>query len=498
MSKRARIPVTLPAPTALAQSPLETAWLPVGDIIESPLNPRRHPGPKDELEELVESIRTNGVMHPIVVRRSTFEPGRHEIVAGSRRHRAAALAGLEFVPATIRDVTDGQLLELALTENIQRRNMHPLDEAKALEKLRTIDPIYRDDEVLAGKIGRSETYVRDRLKLLKLDELVLEALEHDAITAKHAERIARLPKDQHQAALKACFEWLFTTVDSHEPGKLVDARDWQNCAAALGRLADLDKWVEEHGKVDLEDPTVRTQLKLEPELEQRTDEDDAADLAAATVPLLQVSEGYLFRKEAKALGMLTSGDWKEVKGKGKRCDDTRAAVVVHGGKTRTLDVCANKRCQTHFPKPKATGGVRSSVPSWKAEEEKRRKRDEEWKRVNARYFAALTPHVQAKFTKTTAEVVRRVLDGWELRAVEELFGVKLTDATAAVVLVLSSVRTNGLEWFGQDAKKLGLDVRKVTAAIAAEDKAAAKAAAKPARSGSAAKKASAKKGQAKK
>src|SRR5690349_13447219 len=220
-----------------------------------------------ELAELVESIRQHGVIEPIVVRASAFEPGKYEVIAGGRRTRASRTAGRTEIPAMVRDVNDAQLLELALQENLHRASMSPLDEARAIEKLQSLDAIYRDDRVVGSKIGRSETYVRDRKKLLKLAGVVQAALEGGAITAKHAERIARLPVDQHRAALEACFSWVMLSSewdnDEDEPSiaELVDAGRWSDLASTLIGLRAFDEWAEEHAKVDLTDPAIQPLLE---------------------------------------------------------------------------------------------------------------------------------------------------------------------------------------------------------------------------------------------
>ena len=138
---------------------------------------------------------------------------------------------------TIRDVDDVQLLELALAENVHRRNMHPLDEAEALARLQTLDPSLNDLEVLGGKVGRSASYVRDKLKLLRLEPVVVEALEASAIHEKHAERIARLPADQHETALAACFARLLVEFDGPIGWQIVTLED--ELSERLGIKVDL-------------------------------------------------------------------------------------------------------------------------------------------------------------------------------------------------------------------------------------------------------------------
>ena len=151
---------------------------------------RLHPGqfqPRthfDEgaLTELAESIQKNGIMQPIIVR-----PGagnKLEIVAGERRWRASKLAGLETVPVIIRDINNKQALELALVENIQRRDLNPLEEALGYQRL--IEEFDYTQEELAGTVGKSRSHIANLLRLLSLPEEVKEMLEKGEITMGHA------------------------------------------------------------------------------------------------------------------------------------------------------------------------------------------------------------------------------------------------------------------------------------------------------------------------
>lgn len=151
---------------------------------------RLHPGqfqPRtyfDEgaLTELAESIQKNGIMQPIIVR-----PGagsKLEIVAGERRWRAAKLAGLETVPVIIREISNKQALELALVENIQRRDLNPLEEAHGYQRL--IEEFDYTQEELAGTVGKSRSHIANLLRLLGLPEEVKAMLEKGDITMGHA------------------------------------------------------------------------------------------------------------------------------------------------------------------------------------------------------------------------------------------------------------------------------------------------------------------------
>lgn len=133
------------------------------------------------LDELAESIKSNGIVQPIVVRKNGVG---YQIVAGERRWRAAQRAGLRNVPVVVRDVADEKLLELALIENIQRQELNPVEEARAFRKL--IDSIGLTQEEVASRIGKSRTMITTSIRLLKLPDEVLDLIEQEKITAGHA------------------------------------------------------------------------------------------------------------------------------------------------------------------------------------------------------------------------------------------------------------------------------------------------------------------------
>ncbi len=151
---------------------------------------RLHPGqfqPRthfDEgaLTELAESIQKNGIMQPIIVRPSAG--GKLEIVAGERRWRASKLAGLDTVPVIIREINNKQALELALVENIQRRDLGPLEEALGYQRL--IEEFDYTQEELAGTVGKSRSHIANLLRLLSLPEEVKTMLEKGELTMGHA------------------------------------------------------------------------------------------------------------------------------------------------------------------------------------------------------------------------------------------------------------------------------------------------------------------------
>lgn len=136
---------------------------------------------EESLEELTQSIRSNGIVQPIVVREK--QDGRFEIVAGERRWRASQRAGLKKIPAVIKEVSDEKLLELALIENIQRQELNAIEEAKAYRKL--IDNIGLTQEMIAERVGKDRTLVATSLRLLKLPADIQRLIENQQLSAGH-------------------------------------------------------------------------------------------------------------------------------------------------------------------------------------------------------------------------------------------------------------------------------------------------------------------------
>ena len=165
-----------PAPT---RAPRQLA---VDKLEPSSLQPRRR-FEAEELESLAASIRANGILQPILVRRHPAKPDRHEIVAGERRWRAAQLAGLHEVPVLERTLGDREVLEIALVENVQRRDLSALEEAEGYQRL--IAEFGRSQEDLAKEIGKSRVHVANTLRLLKLPEEAKTLLAEGRITAGH-------------------------------------------------------------------------------------------------------------------------------------------------------------------------------------------------------------------------------------------------------------------------------------------------------------------------
>ena len=153
----------------------------------------------EALQELADSIKAQGVVQPIVVRPLQETPGRYELVAGERRWRASQLAGLHDIPAIIRDISDQEAMAVALIENIQRQELNPVEEAKALVRL--VEEFGLTHQEAADAVGRSRASVSNLLRLLTLETDVRHMLEEGQIEMGHARAILGLePAKQLQAA----------------------------------------------------------------------------------------------------------------------------------------------------------------------------------------------------------------------------------------------------------------------------------------------------------
>ncbi|MBM7580592.1 ParB/RepB/Spo0J family partition protein [Jeotgalibacillus terrae] len=168
-------------------SPIEdehVQHLSVKDIRPNPYQPRKI-FEETPLEELTQSIKEHGILQPVIVRKSLKG---FEIVAGERRFRAAQAAGLAHVPAVVRDLTERQMMELSVLENLQREDLTPVEEANAYQTL--LDKLQISQEELAEKVGKSRPHIANHLRLLHLPEGILEKLSSKKLTMGHGRALA--------------------------------------------------------------------------------------------------------------------------------------------------------------------------------------------------------------------------------------------------------------------------------------------------------------------
>jgi ParB family chromosome partitioning protein len=181
---------TAPAQGAGAGTPRAASMIPIAQIEPGRFQPRRVFDP-DEIEALTESIRTQGVLQPILLRRVAADPPRYELIAGERRWRAAQAARLHEIPAVVKDLGDREALEAALVENIQRQDLTPLEEADAYRRL--AEEFGHTQEAIARALGKSRAHVANTIRLLALPQAVRDMLAAGLLDAGHARVLLSTP-----------------------------------------------------------------------------------------------------------------------------------------------------------------------------------------------------------------------------------------------------------------------------------------------------------------
>lgn len=171
--------------------------VPIEQIEANPHQPRKDFDFKS-LDELAASIKASGVIQPVIVRRSG---AGYQLIAGERRWRAARQAGLDRIPAIVRDATDAQSLELALVENVLREDLNPIEEAEAYQKL--LAQFGWIQEELAQRIGRDRSSIANSLRLLRLPDEIQADLRSGRLTMGHARALLALPTAAEQLRLRA-------------------------------------------------------------------------------------------------------------------------------------------------------------------------------------------------------------------------------------------------------------------------------------------------------
>jgi len=188
-------------PESSEEGTVQSRELLIDEISPNRFQPRNY-FDDDKLEELVASIRENGILQPVVVQKSG---SGYELIVGERRWRASKKAGLKKIPAMIREVSDAQTLELAIIENIHRQDLNPIEEAEAYARL--ADEFALTQEMIANKVGKSRTAVANILRLLKLPRNIKEHLISGKLSMGHARALLGLDNvGQAQALCKVIFK----------------------------------------------------------------------------------------------------------------------------------------------------------------------------------------------------------------------------------------------------------------------------------------------------
>jgi len=172
---------------ALSQTGEQVHEIPVEQIDPNPNQPRKNFARAD-MEDLINSIRTNGIIQPLILIKK--EEGKYEVVAGERRWRSAKVLGLKTVPSLIRQIDVNKKLEIALLENIQRKDLNAMEKARAYQRL--IDEFNLTQENISKRLGIARATIANSLRLLRLSETVQDAIEQEKITEGHAKTLCSI------------------------------------------------------------------------------------------------------------------------------------------------------------------------------------------------------------------------------------------------------------------------------------------------------------------
>ncbi|MFW6268833.1 MAG: ParB/RepB/Spo0J family partition protein [Bacillota bacterium] len=165
----------------------------IENIVPNPFQPRKE-FDRDSLEELANSIKSNGIIQPITVRQA--EPKKYQIVSGERRWRAAKLIGMKKIPAIVNDYNDNQMMEVALIENLQREDLNPIEEAQAYKRM--LDDFDMTQKDVAEKVGKSRSSIANTVRLLNLTPKVQMYVSRETLSMGHARSLLSLDKEEQQ------------------------------------------------------------------------------------------------------------------------------------------------------------------------------------------------------------------------------------------------------------------------------------------------------------
>jgi len=400
----------------------EDRHLPLDWLVECPLNPRRI-FDDAALNELAASIGTQGVISRLLVRPKA--PQTFEVVVGRRRFRAAQLAGVESVPVDIRELSDSQCIEIAIVENLQRRDVHPLEEAEGFAALlRLEEPTYSIEQI-AAKCGKQPGYVASRIRLTELAPAAVEAFAKDEIGVSHALLLAKLQPEQQEEALEACWQ------ESYGNGN--------KSKRILLPVRHLKEWIEHNILLELAAaPFSKDDPKLVPEAGSclecpkrtghntllfegiGTNHDSCSDpncfaakvdahvkqTVAAKPKLVQISTVYGTPKDGSAA--IPRNKYVEIRQdkpqkkdqrdspEFKSCKHTAEAIVTEGSeKGEMRRVCANPECPVHHPKRQRE----RAGAAFKAQQEKQRREEALAQATGLRVLKAIGDAVPVRLMK---------------------------------------------------------------------------------------------------
>ena len=262
------------------------AVLSISEIVRNPNQPRKT-FDEDKLAELADSIRQNGVLQPILVRR---KDQKYEIVAGERRYQASKLAGLKEIPAVVREIDDDKVFQLALIENLQRSDLSPIEEAKGYKQLLTSRSLTQEE--LAKILSKSRSAIANTLRLMDLPVEVQHMMEQGLLTAGHARAILAVPSEEGRINLgkKVVTESLtvrqtenlaplFSVEHTETRTRVTAPQSFKRAARELRKILDTNvkvKQVRGKNKIEIEfkdeDELARILAQIQPSNEEERDD----------------------------------------------------------------------------------------------------------------------------------------------------------------------------------------------------------------------------------
>lgn len=403
----------------------------IEQLEESPTNPRKRFN-EASLKELAESFKAQGVLQPLVVRTKNEDVNKYEVVAGARRLRAAQLAELKAVPVRVVELSDSDAVLAQVTENMQREDIHPLEEAFGFRSLLNLnDPNYTIP-ILAAKAGKSEAYVQGRIKLTELIPPIADAFLADKIIIGHALLIAKLPAGQQQAAFNASFQKTWTTegniptlIPVRELADWIQSNILLELASAPFSKSD-ETIVPEAGSCAncpkrtgfnvLLFADVRKDSCTDPQCFRAKLDAHVAKTLQAKPELVQISSAWNNR-ERTPLGRnhYVELDVKRAKlgnqtaktnPAQRTCEKMADAIVMDGGRRgQTVKVCADPTCRIHHGnRPSA-----QDVARQRAEERKRMEKEKLAITIRHRILAATLQRLSPPLKKSDLFLVAQYL-----------------------------------------------------------------------------------------
>lgn len=262
------------------------AVLSISEIVRNPNQPRKT-FDEDKLAELADSIRQNGVLQPILVRR---KGQKYEIVAGERRYQASKLAGLKEIPAVVREIDDDKVFQLALIENLQRSDLSPIEEAKGYKQLLMSRSLTQEE--LAKILSKSRSAIANTLRLMDLPVEVQHMMEQGLLTAGHARAILAVPSEEGRIKLakKVVTESLtvrqteklaplFSVEHTETRTRVAAPQSFKRAARELRKMLDTNvkvKQVRGKNKIEIEfkdeDELARILAQIQPGNEEERDD----------------------------------------------------------------------------------------------------------------------------------------------------------------------------------------------------------------------------------